>query len=168
MRKNLLLSLLILLSCFYYLKVNARVRLPDLVSSNMVLQRNTTITLWGWADPGEKFTVSASWLKNPIPVTVDKAGDWKVNVSTTKTKQPQSIKITGNKEVIALDNILFGEVWLCSGQSNMEIPISGFLGQPVYGAQEAITSANDENIRLFSIAKQASILPENQLSTHST
>jgi sialate O-acetylesterase len=168
MKKNILLCFLLLLSCLYNSKINAKVRLPDLVSSNMVLQRNTTITLWGWADPGEKFTITASWLTNTLRVTADKAGDWKVNVSTTDSKEPQSVKINSNKETISLDNILFGEVWLCSGQSNMEIPVSGFFGQPVFGSQEAITTANDENIRLFSVSKQASMLPENQLNTHST
>jgi sialate O-acetylesterase len=168
MKKNLLLCLLLLLSCLYNSNVNAKVRLPDLVSSNMVLQRNTTITLWGWAYPGEKFTISASWLKDPLRVTADKAGDWKINVSTTNSNEPQSIKINGNKERISLDNILFGEVWLCSGQSNMEIPVSGYVGQPVFGAQEAIVNAKDADIRLFTVSKQASLLPENKLGVHST
>lgn len=168
MKKNLLFYLLLSVGFLYNSKLYAKVRLPDLVSSNMVLQRNTTITLWGWAEPGEKFMISASWLKNPVRVIADTKGNWKVNVLTTSTKQPQSIKITGNKEMISLDNILLGEVWLCSGQSNMEIPVTGFLGQPVFGAQEAITNANDEDIRLFSVGHQASLLPENQLNTHST
>lgn len=168
MKKKLILCLLLLSGVLYNSNVKANVRLPDLVASNMVLQRNTTITLWGWANPGEKFTITASWLANPIRVSADKAGDWKINLSTTNSKQPQFIKIKGNKETISLDNILFGEVWLCSGQSNMEIPVNGYLGQPIYGAQEAIVNAMNDDIRLFTVSKQASLMVENTLAVHST
>ena len=71
----------------------AEVSLPAIVSSNMVLQRNTTITLWGWADSEEALEITASWLKKPIKIAADHAGDWKVEVQTTGSKEPQTIKI---------------------------------------------------------------------------
>lgn len=106
----------------------AEVKLPAIVSSNMVLQRNTSITLWGWADAKEKITVTASWLNGKIKIKADKAGDWNVEVKTTNSNEPQTIKITSKKSDILLENILFGEVWLCSGQSNMEQKIRGYYG----------------------------------------
>ncbi len=71
----------------------AEVKLPAIVSSNMVLQRSTTITLWGGADANEKISINASWLSEEIKIVADKAGDWKVEVQTTDSKTPQTIKI---------------------------------------------------------------------------
>jgi len=144
----------------------AEIKLPAIVSSNMVLQRNTTITIWGWADPNEEIAIIASWLKNPINIAADKAGDWKIEVQTTDSKEPQTIKIKSTDTDILLENILFGEVWLCSGQSNMEIPVSGYLGQPVFGAQQAIVNAGNENLRLFTVEHQASTQPQNELGKY--
>ncbi len=137
----------------------AEVKLPAIVSSNMVLQRNTTITLWGWADAKEKLVITASWLKDPINIATDKTGDWKVEVQTTDSKEPQTIKIKSHESDIFLDNILFGEVWLCSGQSNMEQPVRGYFGQPTFGSQQAIATANNENLRLFTVEKHADTNP---------
>ncbi len=131
----------------------AELRLPAIVSSNMVLQRNTTITLWGWADSEEALKITASWLKKPIKIAADFAGDWQVEVQTTGSKEPQTIKISSRGKDIVLENILFGEVWLCSGQSNMEQAVSGYYGQPTFGAQEAISTAKNDKIRLFTAAQ---------------
>ncbi len=142
----------------------AEVKLPAIVSSNMVLQRNTTITLWGWADAEEKITITASWLNEKIKINADKAGDWKVEVKTTNSKEPQTIKITSASSNILLENILFGEVWLCSGQSNMEQPVKGYYGQPTFGSQEAIATAGNENLRLFTVIKQADTISRDTLA----
>jgi len=166
MEKKSILFLLVLTTFLFTTITYAKVSLPALVSSNMVLQRNTTITLWGWADAGEKFMITASWLKDPIHISSDNAGNWKVNMQTTNSKKPQSIEINSYKQHISLENILFGEVWLCSGQSNMTMPLSGYMGQPVYGAQDAITNTNNDNIRLFSVDQQASLVPESKLGKY--
>lgn len=144
----------------------AEIKLPAIVSSNMVLQRNTTITLWGWSDPNEEIAISASWLKKSVNIIADKVGDWKVEVQTTDSKEPQTIKIKSTDTDILLENILFGEVWICSGQSNMEIPVSGYLGQPVFGAQQAIINAGNENLRLFTVEHQASTLPQKEIEKY--
>lgn len=137
----------------------ATVKLPAIVSSNMVLQRNTSITLWGWADAGEKISIDASWLSNPLSITADKEGNWKVEVKTTNSKAPQSIKINSNESDILLENILFGEVWLCSGQSNMTQPIKGYVGQPTFGTLQAMAGAKNENLRLFTVELNATMEP---------
>lgn len=163
MKKKLILFFLVLTSCLFTTYIQAKISLPSLISSNMVLQRNTKVTVWGWAAAGEKFIIKTSWIKNPLSIVADNAGNWKVIIQTTNTKIPQSIKISSLNQTISLDNILFGEVWLCSGQSNMEMPVSGFMGQPVYGSQEAITNANSNTIRLFTVNHQASESPRKEL-----
>lgn len=163
MKKTLFAFVLVFTSCLFTTAVEATVHLPAIISSNMVLQRNAKVTLWGWANAGEKIMIRTSWLKERFNVTADSKGNWKVEVETTNSRKPQSILISSNQEKISIDNILFGEVWLCSGQSNMQIPVSGFEGQPVYRAQEAIVSANNDDIRLFSVSNQASLTPENNL-----
>ena len=133
--------------------VNAKVKLPAIVSSNMVLQRNTTIKLWGWADANEKITIKTSWLKASITIQADADGNWMTDVKTTNSKDQQTITLKSITSNILLENILFGEVWLCSGQSNMEMPMKGFFGQPTYGSAEAIAKSNNPNLRLFTVAK---------------
>lgn len=133
--------------------VNAKVKLPAIVSSNMVLQRNTTIKLWGWADANEKITIKTSWLKASITTQADADGNWMTDVKTTDSKEQQTIALKSITSNILLENILFGEVWLCSGQSNMEMPMKGFFGQPTYGSAEAIAKSNNPNLRLFTVAK---------------
>lgn len=133
--------------------VCAKIKLPAIVSSNMVLQRNTTIKIWGWADANEKITIKTSWSKAPISIQADADGNWMIDAKTTDSKVPQTISLKSNTSDILLENILFGEVWLCSGQSNMEMPMKGFFGQPTFGSAEAIAKANNPNLRLFNVAK---------------
>ncbi|MEO9570312.1 MAG: sialate O-acetylesterase, partial [Polaribacter sp.] len=139
--------------------VNAEIKLPKIVSSNMVLQRNTTVVLWGWADVNEKITIKTSWLKKKISFKANDKGNWKIEVKTTNSKEPQFINIKGKSSDIRLDNILFGEVWLCSGQSNMEQPINGYNGQPTFGSLKAKTKSHNKNLRIFNVAKVASKTP---------
>ncbi len=157
--KNLICCLLIVSCLLNANDIYAKVKLPPILSSNMVLQRNTSITLWGWADAGEKITITTSWLKDRIPIVADETGDWRVEVQTSNSKEAQSIKIRSQESDIFLENILFGEVWLCSGQSNMEQAVMGKMGQPTFGSQEAIVNAKNMNLRLFTVVKQADTIP---------
>jgi sialate O-acetylesterase len=144
----------------------AEVELPALVSSNMVLQRDTTVTLWGWADADEKISVSTSWLDKRLKIKADTSGKWLVEVKTTDSKKPQTIEITSKTSDILLENILFGEVWLASGQSNMEQSLQGYFGQPTFGSQEAIVHADNDNLRLFTVALEADTHPRDKLGDH--
>lgn len=137
----------------------AEVKLPAIVSSNMVLQRNTQVVLWGWADAGEQITIEASWLSEAIEVGTDQDGNWRVEVNTTDSKEAQIILVKGKDSEIKLENVLFGEVWLCSGQSNMQQPLNGYTGEPTFGATQAILSAKNPNLRLFSVDRVGSKTP---------
>jgi sialate O-acetylesterase len=141
----------------------ADVKLPAIVSSNMVLQRDTTISLWGWADAGEKISISASWLDKRIRIRADTSGKWLVEVKTTKSLDPQTIKIKSRTSDILLENVLFGEVWLTSGQSNMTQAVQGYVGQPTFGSQEAIVHAENDNLRLFTVAPEADTNPRDKI-----
>ncbi len=139
--------------------IHAEIKLPAIVSSNMVLQRSTTVPIWGWADAREKLTIEASWLSAPIKAEADKDGNWKVEVKTTDSKAPKTIKISGKNSSVTLENILFGEVWVCSGQSNMQQPLNGYTGQPTYGTNMAVAKANNPNLRIFSVDRIGSKTP---------
>ena len=150
------ITLLLLVAAFNFAVIQcvcAKVKLPAIVSSNMVLQRNTTVKLWGWADANEKITIKTSWLKKSISIQADADGNWSIDVQTTNTKEPQSIVLKSKNSDIRLENILFGEVWLCSGQSNMEMPMKGYAGQPIFGSAEAVAKSNNSNLRLFSVTR---------------
>lgn len=159
MKKYFTIIITILLNLTVVFSVNSQIKLPAIVSSDMVLQRNTTINLWGWAAPSEKITIKTSWIEKEIAITAKKDGTWKVEVATNDSKMPQTVSIKSKTSNIFLDNILFGEVWLCSGQSNMEMPLKGFLGQPIIGSSSAIMHANNPNLRLFKVERIGSKTP---------
>lgn len=122
----------------------AEIKHPAIVSTDMVLQRNTTVVLWGWADANEKITIETSWETGKVETNTARNGNWKVEVETTNSKEPQVISIRSSSSEITLENILFGEVWLCSGQSNMEQPLMGFNGEPTFGANMAIATRAED------------------------
>lgn len=153
MKKITLLFLITTFNLASLQSVDAKIKLPAIVSSNMVLQRNTAVKLWGWADANEKITITTSWLKKPIKIQADAEGNWFVDVQTTNSKDGQSIILKSATSKILLENILFGEVWLCSGQSNMEMPMKGYAGQPIFGSAEAVAKSNNLNLRLFSVTR---------------
>jgi sialate O-acetylesterase len=149
--KKMLFILLIFLTqnCF------AKVWLPSVISDNMVLQRNSTVTIWGWTtEVIEPITVTGSW--DNVAVT-QKAfqGKWSVQLTTPEAGGPYVVAIEGH-EKLTLTNVLIGEVWIASGQSNMEWSAS----RGINNAKEEINNANYPNIRLFHIPRHQSPTPQ--------
>jgi len=134
------------------------VKLPAIFTDNLVLQQQTKVAIWGWSDPGKKITVIPSWDKNKYTSVTDTSGKWKLKISTPVAGGPYEIIISDGKSK-KINNVLIGEVWLCSGQSNMEFPMKGFLGQPVIGSNEAILKSKNSNIRFISIPRASSTEP---------
>lgn len=163
MRKATFIAIIAIFQILYLQPTLAAIKLPAIVSSNMVLQRNTTVNLWGWANANEKINIKASWIEKSMTVEADKEGNWRIAVKTTNSKAPQTIKIKSKTSNITLENILFGEVWLCSGQSNMQMPVKGNEGQPTYGANMAIANSNNPNLRLFTVGRVGAKTPLNDL-----
>lgn len=168
MKKSVAILCFILSVISFPLVAFADVKLPAVVSSNMVLQRNTTITIWGWADADEEITISTSWNKNVRTLKADPKGNWRIEIATTNSQEPQEMNIKSKTTVINLENILFGEVWLCSGQSNMFQSVKGYLGQPTYGSTMAIAKSSNPNLRLFTADREGSKVPLNDLREYSS
>lgn len=153
---------------FTSVEVQAAIELPDIVGNNMVVQQNADARLWGWATPGSKVTVSASWApKKKVTATAADNGRWDLSLPTpAATFDPQSIHIYGDGSDITLANVLVGEVWFCSGQSNMEMPLRGFNMQHVDEAPEAIAySGRYPGIRFATVPKGASYTPQERVSS---
>jgi len=98
----------------------SNIRLPGIISSNMVLQQHDSVNIWGWADPYEEVTVTPSWSPQTYKTTGSRDARWEVKVATPAAGGPHTIIIKG-KNTIVLNNVMTGEVWICSGQSNMEM-----------------------------------------------
>lgn len=131
--------------------VSAKVTLPSLLGDHMVLQQQALVNLWGEAAPGAKVTVVPSWGGQKQVTQADEAGHWAVRVQTPPAGGPYTIAFRDRDEVL-LEDVLIGEVWICSGQSNMQMPMTGYSGQPVFGAQQALMKAGQlKTMRLFEV-----------------
>ena len=138
----------------------ADVRLPKILGSNMVLERDSEVKIWGWADAGEEVRVTCDWLDGEASVNADADGNWQVGIKTGKAGQPHTMTIAG-KNSITLEQILFGEVWLGSGQSNMEMPLVKVSGAytGVKDAAKEVAEAKHPEIRLFQVGNFSSKEP---------
>jgi len=145
---------------FSFLLVQAEIKVASVLGDGMVLQRNTEVKLWGKANPNVNLTIATSWNKAKIKAITNDKGDWMIKVKTTDAGGPYVITIASRKEKITLDNILLGEVWLCSGQSNMDAPIAGFGDQPIKGSNDFLFEADNNSLRLFNVNKKAIDMPQ--------
>lgn len=144
-QKALILAFLL----FSVLSIQAKVKLPSVLADNMVLQQQSEVKLWGWANPNVKIKINTSWDKKSYTAISDEKGNWLQKVNTPAAGGPFQITFNDGEKTI-LTNILIGEVWFCSGQSNMEMPMQGFDRQPLKGANDFIAKANvNVPIRIF-------------------
>ena len=134
---------------------SAKVILPAVIDHNMVLQQKTNAALWGKARPAAKVKVTTSWNGKSYTVQAGKDSLWRVSVSTPAAGGPFSITFDDGEKLV-LKNILIGEVWVCSGQSNMAMPVKGFRNQPVEGSNDLLLNAKNPKIRLFQVTRQLS------------
>lgn len=137
----------------------ANVTLPKIFNDNMVLQRERKIAIWGWAEPKEKITVM---LKEQVKsVTANKDGKWRLELNAETAGGPYTLTIKG-KNTIILNNVMVGDVWVCSGQSNMEMPIAawGYINN----YQQEIAAANYPNIRQFLVPRKIASQLKDDLS----
>jgi len=126
----------------------ADVSVPQIFSNNMVLQRNIDIKVWGWADENEKVTVTLGDKQSSA--TADAQGNWSLILPPFKAGDPLKMTIKGKNEIV-FENVLIGEVWICSGQSNMQFGIASVLN-----AEEEIKKADYPNIRLYTVPQRIS------------
>ena len=150
MRKLLTIAIATLIA----LSANAgELKVAHAFSDHAVFQRESTVPVWGWADAGKTVQVKCSWNGKTVKVKADDNGAWRAIVETGAAGGPYTVTIKCGKEKIELKDIMLGEVWVCCGQSNMEMPLAGFGFQEVEGATEAIIEAFEtaKDIRILNI-----------------
>jgi sialate O-acetylesterase len=150
------IGLFILIAVIGCRKEPSGLELPSLIGDNMLLQQKTDIKIWGKASPGDKIDVSASWQTNG-QTTSGKDGKWSVSLLTPEAGGPYTISITGKDTSLTVKNVLIGEVWICSGQSNMEMPVAGWPpNDTIMHSAVTIASASIPEIRLFNVQRKVS------------
>lgn len=137
--------------------VRAEVRLPGVFGDHAVLQRQRPIHVWGWASPGARITVS--FHDQTAAAVTDKLGNWSAWLKPEKAGGPYVLKVDGDGTV-SLTDILVGDVWVASGQSNMQFPLSGFEGAPMVNSAQEIAAANHPNLRLLVVPRIGAGTPQ--------
>jgi sialate O-acetylesterase len=159
MRRWIILVCLVLLAN-YLASGTASLKLPTLVGSHMVLQQKDTVRIWGWAQKGTIISIWTGW-DDQVSSTITTDDDrWEFRIHTPAAGGPYQIVISADS-LIVLEDIMIGEVWICSGQSNMEMPLKGYASQPVYGSNDFILHSGNYNIRHFQVGQVSSAIPEN-------
>jgi hypothetical protein len=130
----------------------AEVRLPQIFSDHMVLQQDASVPIWGWADPGEKVTVSIAGQTETT--TADAAGQWRVKLKKLSGAEPLTLIVSGKNKIVIQD-VLIGEVWLASGQSNMQLSVNG-----ANDAGRERAEAKFPQIRMFTVGRHPATTPQ--------
>ena len=138
--------------------LRAEVKLPAIFGDHMILQQQTETPIWGKSSAGKTVRVKTSWDNKNYSAQADKQGNWKVKVKTPKAGGPYEITISDGS-VLKLKDVLIGEVWLCSGQSNMQMQMKGYYNQPITGSNEIIATSTNPNIRMISVKREKSLVP---------
>lgn len=141
--------------------VQAQVRLPHVISDNMVIQQDTDVRLWGWDKPNKTVKVTTSWSQDAVTTRAGKDGKWEVKVRSPKASYTPLIITFDDGKPVSVKNVVAGEVWVCAGQSNMQFPIKGFPNCPLEGYADVVAEANQysQKIRYCKIPDRMSMTP---------
>jgi sialate O-acetylesterase len=161
MEKIRLLAISVILTITTTLRLNAEVRLPAIIGDHMVLQQNSDVKIWGWCDPSEKIKISSGWDTATFTTVGNADGKWICSIKTPVAGGPYTLTINGNNQII-LQDVLIGEAWVCSGQSNMEMSYSWGIKQYT----NDIENGTNKNIRLFHIARLTAEYPQDDTKGH--
>ena len=138
--------------------VNAQTHVASFFSDGMILQQQKSINIWGIDSAGTKIHVVSSWGETS-QATTSTNGKWKLQLTTPTAGGPHAITIKGSS-IVTINDVLIGEVWVCSGQSNMQIPLSGGLdGNFIEGGLDAIVNSKNDRIRFFTVKQNSSLKP---------
>lgn len=158
-KRKILFVVLAMIAC---LSAESKITLPSVIADGMVLEQNANVRLWGTSSlKKSRMTVKASWADDSFTCSTDDKGSWQVEITTPAASfTPQTVEISDGEQTVTISNVLIGEVWLASGQSNMEMPLCGFYNCPVEGSAETILRADDyEGVRVFTVEKAQSYEP---------
>uniref|UniRef100_UPI003217A23E sialate O-acetylesterase n=1 Tax=uncultured Draconibacterium sp. TaxID=1573823 RepID=UPI003217A23E len=162
MKQNLLFILFLVLFVASS-AVKAEVKLPAIFGDGMVLQQQSDAAFWGTASANKTVTVITSWNNKRYSTKADSDGKWKLKVKTPTAGGPFSVSISDGK-TLKINDVLIGEVWVCSGQSNMQMPMKGYMNEPVLESNKIIAASTNKNIRLITIERAKSLTPNNDFS----
>ena len=140
----------------------AGIRLPAIIADNMVLQQNSRVALWGWAGAGEKVTITASWNRTPVTAVANDKGKWMAWLKTTKAGGPYTVTFRAS-DTVTINNVLLGEVWIASGQSNMEFFVGKTSNASYAGVidyTEEIKTADYPSIRMIDVGNKVADEPQ--------
>lgn len=140
--------------------ISAKVVLPPMFSDNMVLQQQADAPIWGEAKPMKTVKVTTSWDGKTYETQADKEGKWKLSVRTPEAGGPYELTLTDGQKLV-LENVMIGEVWICSGQSNMEMPLEGW--GKIMNYKKEVSAADHPNIRLLHVEHVTSTQPESDI-----
>lgn len=156
----LLITITVLMGC----QKETKLSLPAIFSDDMVLQQNTNAVVWGKATPGAEITVSGSWSQS-VKATAAEDSTWQVELTTIEAGGPYELAFNSTDTTITLKNVMLGEVWLASGQSNMEMPLKGWPpNDTIMNSAQTIANSNNPDIRMFTVAKNMSSQPLEDVS----
>lgn len=139
----------------------AEITLPNYITDNMLVQRNSVLNLTGNAAADSEVIINAGWGEKPITVKADRSGKFEAAVPTPEAGGPYIIEITDKDSKVTIGNVLSGELWLCSGQSNMEFPVQGWTS--VMDADHVVSTARNPDIRLLQVRKNTSFSPKDDI-----
>lgn len=144
------------------ISLEAKVKLPSLLSDYMVLQQQSDVRIWGEATPRSTVVVTPSWTTHAIDTRADASGHWEVRLLTPAADfVEKTLTVSDGESTATLHHLLIGEVWLCSGQSNMVMPLEGFDDCPVRNSNNVIADAvNHPNIRVLTLKPTVKITPQ--------
>lgn len=160
---NKKISFLLLTLFLSTLSTSAKIKLPAIFSDNMVLQQQTNSKVWGVATANKTVKITTSWNNKGYSTKSDENGRFAIEITTPSAGGPYNITVSDG-EVLTLKDVLIGEVWFCSGQSNMEMPVKGFRGQPVDNSFPYIFNADESRqLRLFTVKRAWSVEPKDNV-----
>jgi sialate O-acetylesterase len=161
MKKN---KILLLISFFTFnLIVSQDLKLPTIFSNNMIMQQQSVVSIWGWSKPNSKVSINVSWNKKKYKTKSNNSGEWLLKISTPKAGEAHKISIGSNTDLIHITNVLMGEIWIASGQSNMQMNLNGYKNEPIVGANDAIANSKNSRIRFFTVERNTSKIPLDNL-----
>lgn len=156
--------ILLLLISTAFVVAQAKVVLPSYITDNMVVQRNSVMKITGHASSGSKVNVIAGWDSRSREVKADSEGKFDISLDTPDAGGPYSIIIADKDSKVKVGNVLSGELWLCSGQSNMEFPVEGWTS--VMDADHVVSTARNPDIRLLQVKKRVAFSPQDDIETN--
>ncbi len=159
MNNKLILFCFALLFVIIQFSAEAIIKLPAIFCDNMVLQQKSEVSIWGKAGERKSVNISTTWSQKEYTTKANSDGFWNLKIQTPEAGGPYSI-IISDGETLTISGVLIGEVWLCSGQSNIAMTMKGYYNQPVDGGNYAIANSKNANIRLFTISQNRKTSPQ--------